>query len=210
MTNKQTMLGFALTCGLLLVLFCLTLFLGEENKKTFLREGGIIESATIFAYVVCVAYIVYKRKTIELKYFFFLVLFFMLRELDFDARFTTMSIFKSRFYISPNVPLIEKAVGVMVIILLIYVAISIFTRHSKAFFTGLKQCSAVAFGALLTLIFLGTSKSIDGLARKLKGLGITVSAQIANHALAVEEIMEFGIPILILLTFSAYLESSRT
>jgi hypothetical protein len=133
----------------------------------------------------------------------------MLRELDFNERFTTMSIFKSKFFISKDVPLIEKAIGAMVILFLLYVSISILYRHSRDFFIGLKKRSVVSFGTLLTITLLVLSKSIDGLGRKLQGFGFAVSGQMSMHAEALEEILEFGIPIVILLTLHAHFKDIK-
>jgi hypothetical protein len=150
---------------------------------------------------------IYKGKIDYLKryhYFFILIIFFMLRELDFHERFTTMGIFKSRFYISGGVPLVEKIFGALVILVLLYVCVSILYRHGKDFFTGLKKRSVISFGTLLAVTFIAASKSIDGLARKLTGLGIEVSEQLSRHAEACEEILELGIPLVIFITLNAY------
>lgn len=211
MTNKQVMIGYALTGALLLFLFLLNLILNliwqGDNTNALIREGGIIETASAFGYFLCAALIIYKGKFDYLKryhYVFVLIIFFMLRELDFHERFTTMGIFKSRFYISDGVPLVEKIFGAMVILVLLYVCVSILYRHAGDFFTGLKKRSVVSFGTLLAVMFIAASKSIDGLARKLTGLGIEVSEQLSRHAEACEEILELGIPLVIFITLNAY------
>jgi len=203
-TDRQAMIGYALTGTLLLFLFLLSIILRDDNRDFLLKEGCVVESASAFCYFLCVAFIAYKRKIADLKHFFLLFIFFMLRELDCDRRFTTMSIFKSRFFTSPKVPLIEKVIGTMVILLLIYLSVSIVYRHAKDFLIGLKKRSAVSFGALLTFTFLVVSKSLDGLARNLKWFGIAVSQRISLHTGAVEEILELGIPIVILITLNAH------
>jgi hypothetical protein len=179
------------------------------ESDLFFKENGVIESASVLGYFICAAFIVCKRKIVHLRHIFLLIIFLMLRELDFHKRFTTMGIFKIRFFTSNNVPLMEKMIGILVILLLIYIAGSIFYRHSKNFTAGLKKRSTVSIGVLLAFAFMGLSKALDGLARKLDGVGIEVSKQISMHAGALEEILEFGIPIIILFTLSAYFKDAE-
>lgn len=203
------MIGYALTGTLLLFLFVLGIILQGDSSDFFIKEGGVIESATVFGYFVCAAFIIYKGKVAYLKHFFLLIIFFMLRELDFNKRFTTMGIFKIKFFISDGVPLFEKIVGAMVILLLLYVSISILYRHSKNFFMELKEGSVISFGALLTITLLVVSKSVDGLSRKLNGLGIEVSERMSMYTKVFEEILEIGIPIVILLTVNAHFKDIK-
>jgi len=198
------MMAYALICTMALLLFLLCILLPGDHGDFLIKEGGVIESASVFGYFLCIALIIYRRKTAYARHFFLLILFFMLRELDFQERFTTMGIFKTRFFISEQVPFAEKAVGAMVILLLLYVSISILLRHSKDFFTGLKKRSVVSVGTLLAVIFLVVSKLLDGIAGKLKAFGIALSAQMSFHAEALEEIFEFGVPLLIFFTLNAH------
>ena len=158
-------------------------------------------------YFLCAAFIIYKGK---LAYFkrhydlFFLIILFMLRELDFDKQFTTMGLFKSKFFISNSVPLVEKTIGAIIILLLLYVVFSIIYRYSKEFWFGLKNHSIISFGALIVVTLLVVSKSLDGIDRKLKGVGVEIGDRASMHASAVEEILELSIPIILLITLSAY------
>ncbi len=211
-TDRQTMIGFMLTGALLLLLFLSSLLLEGNNRDFLLEEGGVIESASVLGYFLCAAIIVYKGKLTYLKqyhYIFLLIIFFMLRELDFDKKFTTMGIFKSRFFISNTVPLAEKIVGAMVLLLLLYVIFMIIHRHSKYFLSGLKNHSIISFGVFITGTLLVASKSLDGIGRKLEGFGVKISNQTSMHATALEEILELGIPIILLLTFSAYFKRNK-
>jgi hypothetical protein len=201
-----------LTCITLLLLFLLYIFLDENNRNLFLKEGGLIESATNLGYFFCVALIVYQGRFAYIKryyYIFLLIIFFMLRELDFDTRFTTTGIFKIRFFTSTTVPLLEKIVGVMLMLLLIYIIVTIIHRHLKVFLLNLKKQDTISIGVLMTCVFLAVSAFCDGLDRKLKGLGIAISHQTSLQATAVEEIVELGIPIIIFFTLSAYFRKNK-
>jgi hypothetical protein len=207
MTDRQTIIEYILAGILLLLLFVLSLVLEGNDRKLLLKEGGWVESATALAYFFCAAFIVYKGKLTYLKkypHIFLLIIFFMLRELDFDSRFTTTGIFKIRFFTGSNVPLTEKIIGAIVILLLLYIIFIILYRHTKDFISGLKKHSIVDVGVLISCIVLAVSQSLDGLDRKLKSFGIIVSKQVSMHAGAAEEMLELGVPIFFIITLSAY------
>lgn len=212
MTDRQTLISFMLTGALLILLVFYAFFLDENSRNDFLSEGGGIESVTALGYFLCAIFIAYKGRLAYLKshhYFILIVLFFMLRELDFDKKFTTMSILKSAFFVSNEVPGIEKLVGAMVILLLLYTVVSIIYRHTNAFLSGLKNRSVISIGALIVLALLVICKSLDGLARRLGRFGVELGNQTSMYATTVEEILELGIPIVIFLTFSAYFKRVR-
>jgi len=161
-----------------------------------LSEGGGIESVTALGYFLCAIFIAYKGRLAYLKshhYFILIVLFFML----------------SAFFVSNEVPGIEKLVGAMVILLLLYTVVSIIYRHTNAFLSGLKNRSVISIGALIVLALLVICKSLDGLARRLGRFGVELGNQTSMYATTVEEILELGIPIVIFLTFSAYFKRVR-
>ena len=53
------------------------------------------------------------------SYLVVLITFFGCRELDFDKRFTAVGVLKSRFYLSTDIPVFEKLIGLIVIALII-------------------------------------------------------------------------------------------
>lgn len=173
----------------------------------WIKEGGIIETLSVVGYFLCVVLILLRGGWSYIKkynYFFILIILFGLRELDFDKRFTTMGIFKSKFYVSSNVPMTEKFIGLLVIMVLLYIIVSIVKNHSKGFFNKIKQRSPVHLGALITFLTIVFAKSIDGIARKLGYLNIFMDEQAAERFEMVEEVLELGIPLLILATLLIY------
>lgn len=211
MTDRQAIIEYILAGILLLLLFLLSWVLEENERKLLLKEGGWVESATALAYFFCAAFMAYKGKLAYLKkypHIFLLIIFLMFRELDFDSRFTTTGIFKIRFFTGSHVPITEKIIGVIVILLLLYIVFAILYRHTKDFLSGLKKRSIVDFGVLISCILLALSQSLDGLDRKLKSFGIIVSKAVSMHAGAVEEILELGVPICIIITLSAYFRTT--
>lgn len=173
-----------------------------------IREGGVIESLSALGYFLCVGAMLYRGGiTFAKRYHYFIILtaLFGLRELDFDKRFTTMGILKSRFYTGDLVPLGEKFVGVAVILILLYVVYRIIKDHAASFASGVKNRVPWHLGALSVIGALVISKSIDGLDRKLGDVGIAVDPLIATYFGTIEEVLELGIPLLIFTTFALYL-----
>lgn len=205
--RERQYLGFYLTGVLLLMLFLLSLFLEGNERDLLIREGGIVESASWLGYILCAVFMLFKGNVAYLKKYYYLfvyIIFFMLRELDFHTKFTTMGIFKIKFYVSDTVPIMEKFFGVMVILLLLIAGFIMIYRHSKNFFFSLKNKSLVSSGVLIVGFLLGATMILDGISRKLEVLGVHVSNDILIHVNALEEILELGIPVVILLTSHAF------
>jgi len=211
MTHKHTIIEFILAGIVLLLLFILSFIWEGDARKFLLKEGGLIESATALAYFLCIVFIVFKGKFTYLKkypHIFLLIIFFMLRELDFDSRFTTTGILKIRFFTGSNVPFAEKIIGAAVILFLVYVIVVILRRHTMDFFSGLKKHDIVSVGVLISCVLLAVSQSLDGFDRKLKSFGIIVSKQVSLYAGAVEEILELGFPVFLIITLVAYFNAN--
>lgn len=186
----------------ILLISCLTYRVYEH--PFLIQEGGVIETLSALGYFLCALLVMLAGKWSYIKrydYFFILIILFGLRELDFDKRFTTMGMFKSKFYLSNSVPVIEKLAGLLVITILLYIVISIIKNHSKDFSRKIKQKSPVHIGGLLTFLVLVFTKTIDGIGRKLGDLNFVIEKHTSIIFEVVEEVLELGIPLLIISTF---------
>lgn len=210
--NHYLALGLCLLFLLILTGFCMVIE-SPELRAQIIDENGPVEVASALGYFLCLGALIYwARGRFLWKYhpFMLLILFFGLRELDFDKKFTTMGIFKSRFYSSETVPIIEKAMGVFVIALLAYAALTLLIKHFRTFLKGLRDLQFISVSIALTFALLVLAKSIDGIGRKLKPLGIDLSSHMATHSETIEEIAELGIPMVILITISSYFKGTNT
>ena len=177
-----------------------------------IQEGGVIETLSAVGYFVCALFVMWVGKwsyITRYNYFVILIILFGLRELDFHKRFTTMGMFKLTFYLSHSVPVIEKLAGLLVMAVLLYIVISIITHHSKYFFRNIKQKSPVHIGALLTFVFLVITKTIDGIGRKVGALNVVMEEHTSILWEVVEEVLELGIPLLLLSTFIVYFAAEQ-
>ena len=169
---------YAILVFSLALLVAVVVYLGPTEAKLLLGETGPIERASALGYFLCAGYMVLLGGRDFVKryaYIVVLVVLFGCRELDFDKRFTTMGILKSRFYISSDVPLLEKMIGLIVIALLLWAVINIVKNHLTSTLASLAILNERAVGVVMIFVLLVVSKSIDGLARKLKPFGIETS-----------------------------------
>lgn len=207
MSDRKYFIAFSLCVVGLVLLSALLLLLDRNTAEALKAEGGIIETASAAGYFITAAWLFYRgglQFVLKYSYFVILIVLFGLREMDLDKAFTTMGIFKSRFYISPEVPLWEKAVGGFFILLLLWILYALVSKHLMQLLRGLRKLSVESVGAVLTIGLLVFAKGIDGLPRKLGSIGIESSETMTYRFGVIEEVFELGIPILIFLTFHAW------
>jgi len=206
--ERLTLTGYLAVALLLLALFAVGAALTGRSRNLLLHEGGLVETVSAAGYFVCVAVLLFRGgMTLAIQRFYIpvLVLFLGLRELDFDKRFTTMGIFKSRFFSSDTVPLAEKLIGAAVIVFLLYCLYRLLRGHLGELLRATRDVTAGSVGIWLAAGLLVFAKSIDGLDRKLKGFGLQISPEFTAHSAALEEILEMGIPLILLFASLAWL-----
>ena len=172
-----------------------SLSLGERALQ-LTQEGGPIETATVVFYaIVLVAGVVMFRRGVKAAALVSLAALLMgLREMDAHKAFTTYGVFKTRLYVSPDVPLIEKLLaGGAVVVLLVLLVLA--ARMAWQSLRGRGSPAVLTLGALLA--FGGFLKEIDGLPRQLEKLGLALEPAILAVSKAIEETGEMGLPILL-------------
>jgi hypothetical protein len=183
----------------------LLLLASDETLMSLTKEGGLIEGATVASYVLCLAYILGRGAYGELKWIFWLVVLLLLRELDFDSRFTDAKIYKLSFLLNGEVPIAQKLYAVGLLALSLFVVIKVITTYAVSFLDELKSRSNVAAGVVLIGLFTVVSKLTDGAMRKWRYFGLRLSEHGATEFEVFEEISELFIPILIAVTVSYYM-----
>lgn len=207
MTEKQLMTSYYVTMAVLILFFAFCTTLDDATRHMLLKEGGPVEVPSAILHFVCFALVAFKGGYPYFRkypYFTIMPLVFGMRELDFDKRFTTTGLFKSRFYLRPDVPLHEKIIGAIIILTIAVLVVMMLRRHAKVFFIGLRNRSVIAIGAALTIFLAVSFKTLDGLERKCRGLGLQLNEIVACYSSPAEEILELGIPIIMILTFIHY------
>lgn len=173
--------------------------LPPERYAALLAESGWIESLTAFGFIAAAGMLLVLRRPTSTEWWGpVLLIACALRELEMHRRFTTMSILKSRFYLSDGVPLGEKLAGLLVLCLLALGCCRLLWYHRLSFWHGLKTGSLAA-GCVASAVFvLVLSQSIDGVARKLAPWGVELSDIQVRIWGAFEEIIECAIPLLLM------------
>ncbi|TKT76901.1 hypothetical protein [Aquamicrobium sp. LC103] len=195
------------TAVFLLLLTLFSFMLPDLTAHWFLSEGGPVETLSAAGYIVCLVTLVREWEYPQLLdhyYFPSTILAGCARELDFHTLFTSRSISTLRFYTSGDVPMAEKVVVVAVLVFLAWCGIAMIRRHAGDFFTGLRKGNVTALAIAAAIISGGLSKSFDGLGRKLADFGIELGLGGIKAALAIEEVLELGIPMFLMIAIFAY------
>lgn len=210
--QRQLMYAYVTVMFVLLALFAVSTVLDDAARKALLSEDGPVEIASAALYFVCCAYALIRGGGAFLKkhpYFIVIPLLFGMRELDFDKRFTTIGVLKSKFYVSPLEPLQTKLIVIALGLAVIYLVVLMMRNHLKDFWVSLRTGNPFGYGVALVLAMLVVSKSLDGLERKCNSIGLAVAPLLAKYSSVAEEIIELGIPLMMLLLFAHYFKSSN-
>lgn len=202
MSNKWFYIAWALFFVGLLALVGVAELAGPETKAAVFEEMGLVENMSaagyLIGFVLLLAFMIVKKCPAAWSPAV-LLLCLCFRELDFDKRFTTMGIFKSRFLTSPEVPADERIVGILIILLLLVCMCFMLKNHLKPFLRELRERTPVALSVFFAGGCLFISKSLDGIVRKLEPLGVTASEGVEDLCLVLEESLETAAPYLLVL-----------
>lgn len=140
----------------------------NQELINYSAENKLIESLSaaflILAAVFGAAMAFSKYQGQGWSYFAFLMAVGAAREMDGHKAWTTMSIFKSRFYVSPEVPFYEKVIGFMVIIALLYCIYQV-AKKLKAGLCDFWQGRGYAVSLFTGLGFFALAKTLDAFFR---------------------------------------------
>ncbi|MDF7826176.1 hypothetical protein P4B35_19255 [Pontiellaceae bacterium B12227] len=188
--KKYIPIWSALFIGAILLVIISEL-ISPELKAPMMKEGGWIETASWISYFVAAFFVLLK--TLRFPNRWSMVICTMLlgmRELDFDKRFSTMGIFKSRFYSSADVPIGEKLIALVITAAIVVTIFFLIKNHLKPFISRLRQWEGPSLSFFLSGAVLVFAKSIDGFSRKLEPLGIEPSDATNRIVESVEECFE--------------------
>jgi hypothetical protein len=197
-----------LIVGLFILMLVGSVLLGSERfVQTLTGEGGAVETLSAAGYLVAAAMLVREANQQFLKthfYFVVILLALCMRELDFHNLMTTMSITKTSFYVSGDVPLLEKLAASVALATIGAAVVLAGLRHGRQFIAGLRGFHLPAVGVLAAGLSIIAAKTLDGLPRKLEGLGIDLGASAAVVSTGIEEVIELGIPLFLMCAVLAF------
>ncbi len=189
-----------------LLLVVAIILLPGKLPYEIVRENGPVEALSAVGYLLFCLFIFYFNLKGIIRTSFapgFFILLLGLRELDFHAKFTTMGMFKSRFFISPEVPLVEKTIVTIFVIGLIIYAVTFLRRilpdYKKAFLA--KRPWAVSTACAVGCVVI--SKLLDGNSDIYNFL-LPMFEETKTLARTVEECLELLIPLFFIRSLLQY------
>lgn len=209
--NPNRYFGYiALATGCIVLLGLLPLWIGERVHEEYVSEGGALQVFSAAFYLIVSSTIIRESRPGLIASRWHLIaipILLCLRELDFHTKLTTMTITKTSFYVSPEVPLGEKLLAVAVFVFVGFAAYRTIKLHGREFFAGLRRFDVVAIAIGAAGACAVISKTLDGSVRKLADLGITLAPSLQAPSIIFEEVLELGIPVFLAIAAFAYFSS---
>jgi hypothetical protein len=171
--------------------------LPDEIFHEIVKENGPIEILSAAGYFLFCIFLVCFNYTGVIKTGFapgFFLFFLGLRELDFHVHFTTMGIFKTKFFVSPQVPFTEKIIVTIFILSLIACGVIYLRRTLPGFKKDLLSGRPYAFSIVAAVGCICISKLLDGNSKIFE----TLFPMLENPKMlsgAMEECLEMFIPV---------------
>ncbi len=174
------------------------------------KENGPIEDLSALGYFLVAWWLARAGWLLRVKDGFsagFLIALLGLRELDMHTRFTTMGIFKTRYYISPQVPGGEKLIVSIIVLIIFVIAIRYLYRNTRELWTELHRWSMSAISLAAAACCIIVSKMLDSLSGPIEPLVACFSNEPRTVLRISEETLELAIPAYLLL--AAYFYTAR-
>ena len=130
---------------------------------------------------------------------------FAAREADLHKAYTVMSIEKIKFYLSPDVPVMQKLIGGLVFLAVVALIVYLARLCWQFFFRQGGLRTPVGQVLLLPVLMLPLSKVIDRFSNVLKEtFGIVLPPAVGQFIAAFEEGMEMAMPVLFIVALLLY------
>lgn len=199
-------LSFYILAGLLATAV-LAVILDVTTAEQLSREGRLIEDVTVVLYLCVVLYLLFVASgRRRFRYHSaFVVLLFTLRELDMHSRLTSIRINNFSYYIEPTTPLLERVAVGAVLLISLYALIRYMINYGRKLVSGVRNRYASALTVAAALLITLITKLLDSAPRILReSFATTLSREVKTPMRVIEEILELGIPLLMLLACLQY------
>jgi len=181
--------------------------MNEELLNMFIWEGGPLETAQVILYIAAASVSFFYAKSTIWKDGYsgaFILLLFVMRELDFQKKFTGVSITRTKYYFNYDAPLLSKILFGMLLLFLVFFIVSFIFRHWKQFIRSIQKREIWSLFLLCGIIFIVLANVTDSFPRILKSIGIQPSGKSHLYKNLVEELFELAIPALFLISLIYY------
>lgn len=180
--------------------------LPDHISQEMVRENGPVEILSAAGYFLFCIFLFYFNYTGVVKTGLapgVFLLFLGLRELDFHVRFTTMGIFKTKFFVSSQVPFTEKIIVTLFILSLIAYGIFYLRRSFPGFKKDLLSGRPYTYSIIAAVGSIFISKLLDGNSIIFEIL-LPMLENPKILSIAMEECLEMFIPVFFVLALFQY------
>ena len=213
MKNMGQPLLFLYVITSLLIIAFLAIFLDSAAVERLSREGNLIENLTVILYLGGIVYLLFIASgDWKFRYYSaFVVLLFVLRELDMHSRLTSIRINNFSYYVEPATPLVERIAVGATLLACVYVLIRYVMNYGRILGIWTAQPIRILLNNCCSaLLVMLVAKLLDSAPRILhENFAIILSSEVKTPMRVIEEILELGIPLLILLACLQYWTFSR-
>ena len=197
--------------------------LPTNQWDTLLQEGGIVESVSLGLYLITGFALLatgvqrwIRRSNLAQNgstpttcmgpmhpwFLAALVFCFAARELDFQKRFTGISVLKTRYYVSSEIGIFEKLIAFIVLATLALMVIHLFKIYHQKIITRFKNGHLAGMLPVLAVLLVTLSKGLDtGIGSLSRNGVIQLASSQKKGVMAGEEMSEVLIPLVFLSMF---------
>lgn len=183
------------------------LYLPKDLAAEIIDEDGPVEALQVIVYsigaIVCIVYKILKIWGGGLSAGFLLAML-ALRELDFQVKFTEISMTRTKFYFSPDMSVTAKILGGIVVISILFVLITFAWRNLSKLINGVRNHKIWSILTMNGLIFIVLSMVIDRSLTLLTLIGFEDTIKMELEKSFFEEMAELAIPVLFLAALITY------
>lgn len=176
--------------------------LGAERAARIVREWGPVEDLTVAGYgaVLLGIIAVYRGRPNRFGCHALLIVVCLLaRELDLHRAFTAESVLALRYYSSPAIAPLNKAMGMLLVLGLTWLFVSFLVSGARRLLPQLRAARGHAYSFALAVALVPISKTLDAAPRIVaKDFGMPMSSGLRSVVKVTEEVLELAIPVVLL------------
>lgn len=189
---------FFLTSFLVVTIGLILYYLPKEIAERLVEENGLIESLQVILYIVgaiiCFSYTLLKiwDKGLSAAYLLTMLAF---RELDFQVKFTEISITRTKFYFSPDISITAKILGGIVVFSILIVLIRFAWKNLSRLINGITNRKIWSILTMNGILFIIIAMVFDRSLTILTLIGIEGTIKMELEKSFFEEAIELVMPI---------------
>ncbi len=195
--HREDKVVFLLLVGCFIFLLVAPFILSGPTFQGTFAEDGLVETLSVYGWIAGAVLILIFVRPLGFRAVSFAILSLALgaREADWHVKFTTEGVMKISFYTNSSIPLLERLIAGLIVLILAAGMVYAFFVAIRFFLSGGWKARSGVWLFLTGACLVG-GKLLDGLPRELDNLfGIVLSEGWILHLQALEEGIETMAPI---------------